>query len=256
VSEHPSVDELADAAEGLLPAEQAAVVFDHVAGCADCQDHSRALVEVREMLAQEPMPAVPPAVAGRLADTIRAEQLARTPSLHLVGGSGQPRARALAQEHSGDSGGSVPAELHPGGRAPRPTLGSFGADLPSRRLHWLRPALVAAVVALLVGFGGYVLSARAGLNEPPVVAAVNASELGPDAGAVERRIDLDPHRFTRAWQCARAATSGRIVGIAATTVDGTPALLVYIRSSGTTQVTLVTGCGTEPSAGPSAVLSR
>jgi hypothetical protein len=145
-----------------------------------------------------------------------------------------------------------------GARPPRPTLGSFGADLPSfRRSRFLIPALAAVVIAALVGFGGYVLSARAGLNDPPVVAAVNTTKLGPDAGALEKRLDLSPHRFTRAWQCAREVTSGRITGIAATTVDGAPALLVYIRSHGTTQVTLVMGCNdAEPSAGPSAVLKR
>jgi hypothetical protein len=38
-------------------------------------------------------------------------------------------------------------------------------------------------------------------------------------------------------------------------VDGTPALLVYTESDGSTQVTVVTGCGAEtPSAGPSALL--
>jgi len=90
-----------------------------------------------------------------------------------------------------------------------------------------------------------------------VVAAVNSSQLGPDATALERVTDLDPHRFSRAWQCARRVTAGRIVGLASSTVDGTPALLVYTRSDGETQVTVVTGCnGAQPSAGPSAVLSR
>lgn len=237
MSDHPSVDELADAAEGLLPAERAAVVDAHVARCEACRAHTAALLEVRELLAHEPLPPVPAGVAQRLAAVVTAEQARRTAPLRVVGGSGWA-----------DGTGGVRA---------RPTLGTFGADLPRhRRRRWIAPALAAAVVALVVGFGGYVLSARAGLNEPPVVAAVNSAELGPDAKAVENGLDLSPHRFTRAWQCARAVTSGRITGIAATTVDGVPALLVYIRSDGRTQVTLVTGCGTEPSAGPSALVSR
>jgi hypothetical protein len=52
-------------------------------------------------------------------------------------------------------------------------------------------------------------------------------------------------------------TDGRITGLAASTVDGTPALLVCTKSAGSMQVTVVTGCAAGmPSAGPSAVLSR
>jgi hypothetical protein len=74
---------------------------------------------------------------------------------------------------------------------------------------------------------------------------------------VARRVDLTPHRFSRAWQCAREVTDGRITGIASTTVDGVPALLVYLRKDDATQVVIVTGCGREaPSAGSSALVSR
>jgi hypothetical protein len=121
----------------------------------------------------------------------------------------------------------------------------------------LVPALAAAVAAAVIGFGAYVVSASAGLNEPPVVAAVSSSDLGAQAAALERA-GLGPHWFSRAWQCARGVvTDGRIVGLASSTVDGTPALLVYTRSGATTEVTVVTGCGTErPSPGQSAVVSR
>ena len=138
------------------------------------------------------------------------------------------------------------------------TLGAFGADRPRRRTRRvLLPALAAAAAAAVVGFGAYVASASAGLNEPPVVAAVSSSNLGAQAAVFERH-GLDPHRFSRAWQCARQVTDGRIVGLAASTVDGTPALLVYTRSGATTEVTVVTGCASAaaPSAGPSALVSR
>ena len=53
------------------------------------------------------------------------------------------------------------------------------------------------------------------------------------------------------------ASRGRIVGIASTTVDGVPALLVYLAKDGATQVVVVTGCGGEaPSARASAPVSR
>ena len=54
-----------------------------------------------------------------------------------------------------------------------------------------------------------------------------------------------------------AVTAGRITGLVSSSVDGTPALLVYTKSDGSAQVTVVTGCvGGKPSAGPSAVLPR
>ncbi len=141
---------------------------------------------------------------------------------------------------------------------PRPTLGAFTAERPRRSIRRIvLPALAAAAAATVAGFGAYVASATAGLNEPPVVAAVSSSNLSAQAGALLQREELDPHWFSRAWQCARQVTDGRIVGLASSTVDGTPALLVYTRSGATTEVTVVTGCGTgRPSAGPSAEVSR
>ena len=236
--EHPSVEVLADDAEGLLPPEQASAVAAHVVDCAWCREQVNALTEVSTLLANEPLPPVPAEVTSRLAAAVSAEQARRAAGVTVL------------DRHPDRVGGWS--------SRPRVSLGDFGVDR-ARPNHgrWVVPALAAAAASVLVGFGGYVLSARAGLNDPPVVAAVSSAALGTDAGALERRIDLDPHRFTRAWQCARQVTSGRITGIAATTVDGVPALLVYVKSGGVTQVTLVTGCNDdEPSAGPSAVLDR
>ena len=239
MSDHPSLAELADAAEGLLDPDRAASVAAHRADCSECQSHTAALAEVTARLAAVPAPPMPPDVVERLARVLAGE---RVPS----------RLRAVGS----DQDDSVPVRP----RTPRATLGTFGADRPRRSVRrFLVPALVAAVVALIIGFGGYVLSATVGLNEPPVVAAISSTEdLGAQAGAVDRRIDLTPHRFSRAWQCARDVTDGRIVGIASTTVDGVPALLVYLRRGGdATEVVVVTGCGGEaPSAGRSAFVSR
>jgi hypothetical protein len=109
---------------------------------------------------------------------------------------------------------------------------------------------------LIVGLGAYVISASAGFNEPPVVAAVTSADLGEQARALEEASGgLSPHRFSQAWDCARKVTDGRITGLASSTVDGTPALLVYTKSEESMQVTVVTGCRLGmPSAGPSAVL--
>jgi hypothetical protein len=221
-AQHLSIDELADAAEGLLDPERATVAESHIAGCAECRAQSEALREVTVTLRAEPGPPMPETVAHRLNEVVAAESARRS-----------------------------------GVWKPKPTLGTFGEDLnkPSKS-RWALPALAAAAAAAVVGFGAYLISASAGLNEPPVVAAVNSSDLGVEAHALEQTAGgLRPHRFSQAWGCARKVTEGRITGLAASTVDGTPALLVYTKSEGSTQVTVVTGCGLgTPSAGPSAVL--
>jgi anti-sigma factor RsiW len=222
--QHLSIDELADAAEGLLDPERAAFAESHIAGCTECRAQSEALHEITGMLCTEPPLPMPEAVVHRLNDVVAAESARRTDVWK-----------------------------------PRRTLGTFGEDLKkSSKLRWALPALAAAAVAAVVGFGAYLISASAGLNEPPVVAAVQSSDLGLEARALEQAAGgLSPHRFSQAWGCARKVTDGRITGLAASRVDGTPALLVYTKSDGSTLVTVVTGCASDtPSAGPSAVLTR
>ncbi len=232
-SAHPSLTELAEAAEGLLDDERASQLADHLAGCAKCRDSAAELQAVSAALAAVPAPVMPVEVAARLDWVLAGEAVRR---------SRQP---------------DRDKEWAPSPSWTRATLGSFRAERPRRSVRRiLLPALAAAAAAAVVGFGAYVVSATAGLNEPPVVAAVSSSNLGAQAGALARS-GLEAHRFSRAWQCAREVTDGRIVGLASSTVDGTPALLVYTRSGATTEVIVVKGCGTgRPSAGPSAVVSR
>lgn len=81
------------------------------------------------------------------------------------------------------------------------TLGHFGADR-HRTPGWRRwvPVLVAATAAAVLGCGGYVISATAGLNEPPVVAAaITTDDLAAQAAGLEQSRDLDPHRFSNPW---------------------------------------------------------
>lgn len=230
MADHPSTDDLADAAEGLLDPDRAARVAAHAAGCARCQETAAALARVSTVLAGEPAPVVPEAVARRLADVLAAESAHRTAAAHTARG-----------------------DAHPMG-ASRPTLGHF--DHHRARAPWWRrlaPALAVAGLAAVVGFGGYVASATAGLNEPPLVAvALSSDQLGSQARTLAEDRDLDPHRFSHAWLCARAVTAGRITGLARASVDGSPALLVYTRSDGVTSVTAVTGCN---AAAPAAVAS-
>ena len=242
---HPPLADLAEWDEGLLDARRSAELGAHLAGCRDCADALADVRAVSRRLAAVPTPPMPAGVAARL-DGVLAGEVDRREQRREQ----RQRLKVLAADGGDDVSGHVGWI--------RPTLGHFGDDLPRRsRRRVLVPLLAAAVVAAVVGFGAYVVSASAGLNEPPVVAAVSRASLGPQAGALAQKQDLDPHRFSRAWQCARAATSGRIVALASSNVDGVPALLVYTRSGATTLVTVVTGCGSgRPSAGPSALVSR
>lgn len=236
VFSHPSIDELADAAEDLVAADRGAEIGAHLEGCAPCREQAAALAAVTATLASEPAPQMPAQVAERLRAVV-AEQPVIDP-----GQAPRPAVVSLADYRAG-----------------KPSLGRFGQGIqaPSRR-RWLAPALVAAAAATSAGFGGYLLSASAGLNEPPTVAArINTQSLGPQAEALAQSDDLDPHRFSRAWKCARKVTDGRITGLAETSVNGRPALLVYLRSGGRDAVTVVTGCDSDsPAAEATAPLPR
>jgi anti-sigma factor RsiW len=228
VSDHIAVDELADAAAGVLGAGRTGEVEAHVDSCRECRQTWEALAGVRDLLAAEPAPSMPQHVAQRLGDVLEVEGRLRTTA-------------------------------HASSFLRRPTLGMFGADLDQpKRSRLVFGALAAVAVAAVVGFGGYVLSATAGLNEPPQTSAVvNTRQLGAEAHSLLKSADLGPHRFSRAWRCARDVTSGRITAISSVVVDGEPALLVYTRSDDTQLVTVVTGCAADqPVAGPSTTLPR
>jgi anti-sigma factor RsiW len=236
VTDHPSRDVLADAAEGLLEPDEADVVDAHLAGCARCRAETAAFAEVGTILAGAPVPTMPADVARRLGVAVAAEQAARevSPLLHAVPGSGPD---------------APPVPRHPYGTQRRlhPSLGRFGEDLrrvsPGRR--WGLPVLAAAAAALVLGFVAYVASATLGLNEPPAVSVSTApGRLAAEANELRQRTDVDPHRFSQAWWCARQATGGRIVGLAATAADSRPAVLVYVRTADGLGVQVVTGCGT------------
>ncbi len=244
VTDHPSRDTLADAAEGLLEPDDAAAVDAHVAGCGQCRAELAAFAEVSTVLAAAALPPVPASVAQRLRDVVAAEQAGRevSPVLRAVPGSGPD---------------APPVPRHPYGTRRRlhPSLGHrFGEDLrkvsPGRR--WALPVLAAAAAALVLGFVAYVASATLGLNEPPAVSVSTApGQLADDAKELRARTDLDPHRFSQAWWCARPLVGGRIVGLASTTASGQPAELVYVRRSAGLGVSVVTGCGTgDPLASP------
>ena len=56
MADHPSIDDLADAAEGLLDPGRSREVAEHVPGCPTCQQAVTALGQVRRTLAAAPAP--------------------------------------------------------------------------------------------------------------------------------------------------------------------------------------------------------
>lgn len=234
---HYSLDELSDwTSDGsevsALRDPRDADIAAHVEQCPDCAAEVAALREVSGLLGAEPVPAMPADVFGRLSGVVAAESVRRT---------------AAAHRRSGHV-----AHLM---REPRPSLGSFDSRVGEpRRGRLLGRVLVGLGVAAVVGFGGYVLSATAGLNEPVATSpvSINPETLSKQATALRAATDPSPHRFSNAWQCARKVTEGRITGIRQVSVDGEPAYLVYLARSGGTRVSVVRGCGTgNPVVGPS-----
>ena len=228
MSVHVPVDELADAAAGLLDRGRAAEIAAHLTQCPDCRRVDTDLRHVSQVLAAEPAPVMPVEVADRLATAVAAESDRRTLAVNP---------RPVRRQRS---------------------LGPFRARPAWSSRRVVGAALAAAAAAGAVGFLGYFVSASTGLNEPTATSvAVSSKNLGQQARALQESRDLDPHRFSAAWDCARQVTDGRITGIASAVVDGVPALLVYTRSDAVTVVTVVTGCDRgAPAAGPSTQLPR
>ena len=233
---HLTVDELADAAAGLVDDARAAEITEHLAGCRQCAAGQAELEQVSVRLAAEPAPPMPAVVADRLSAVIRSEQARRE--------SG----RAGVDEH----------HRYELAHRSKPSLGTIGDDLVKRsRTRLLGRALVACVASAAIGFAGYAAGARAGLGEPQAIRSpLTSSQLAPQAEDLRSKTDLDSHWLSRAWSCARKVTDGRITDIARVTVDGTPALLVSTRSGGKSWVTAGTGCPDEPKAGTTTELPR
>lgn len=233
---HLTVDELADAAAGLLDAARVAEIDDHLSGCRRCAAEKAQLDQVSLRLAAEPVPAMPAAVADRLAAIIATEQQRRS--------SGAADADDLHRRELADR--------------PKPSLGTLGSDLgkPSRT-RFVGRLLVACVAAVGIGFAGYAVSARAGLGEPEAIRSpLTSKDLASQAESLRSSKDLDSHWLSRAWSCVQKVTDGRITDIARVTVDGAPALLVYSTAGERSQVTVVTGCPDQPHAGPTTDLPR
>lgn len=148
---HPEVAEISDLAEGILPAERAADLREHLAGCALCADVRDSLEEIRGLLGTLPGPQRMPAdIAGRIDAALAAEALldANRPDVPR----GTPVAVDVPRGTSGGPGAPGGADA-PRGHA----SGSTGPGRPGRtRRRWTGVLLTAASVAA-VGLIGVAL---------------------------------------------------------------------------------------------------
>ncbi|MFI9360151.1 anti-sigma factor family protein [Kitasatospora sp. NPDC053057] len=158
---HPSVEELADLAEGLVePAEAARALHRHLDGCAECRETADALAEVQALLgAVEPEP-MPADVAARL-DAALAEA-ART-DLSAAGTAEHPResprqAPATARRTAAPATPvqAVPAPSAPPSRPTSPSASS-GPGRPRPRRRRFAVLLGAAAALAAFGLGGALL---------------------------------------------------------------------------------------------------
>ncbi|MDN5803889.1 MAG: hypothetical protein L0H26_04760, partial [Microlunatus sp.] len=237
---HLDLDALADLVVGELSSEGRAAAETHLVGCAACREHlaqvTADLGPVRAelgLLREVPAAPMPVTVAARLDRVLAAETGAAAPD-------------RSSREPSSSASGPAPLKA--------PVTASY-----VRQTRAVRLMLVAAVAAAVVGFGGYVVSATAGLNEPAAVspAQVEPAALAEQAKTLAESRELDPHLFSSAWRCARKVTAGRITGITPVYVDGVQSYLVYTRTSGRSYATVVSGCDEgEPTAGHRVALTE
>lgn len=283
---HLDIDELADAGEGLVAPDRRHHIDAHLARCDSCRATADALTEVHDLLAAEPSVPMPDAVFSRLQAGLEAEQrnqeAQNSRSADTLSGPGRPaapdpygtgptyddgkfqpgkyraqRSAAEPQELAADDqeGERRAAPPRTGGPA-KPQLAerfNHTVDKPAGlRAKFAGGAVGAALLASAVGFGGYLVSSSAGAAEPPTEQPVMVQQgaLQASAAAVAEG-NLDPYRFTRAWNCARQVTDGRITGIRSMVLDQRSGYLVIIGDDADTRAVFVTGCDTDtPAAGP------
>ncbi|GAA2806288.1 hypothetical protein RMN57_20065 [Kitasatospora sp. CM 4170] len=207
---HPSDDELADLAEGLI--ESAAgteALRRHLDGCAECRGTVEALGEVRALLGSVEPPTVPADVAARLDAALAAAVAERDAAEHDAAergaaerrtddgadgpAAGPQSARKAARGHREGTAPATPsrpapgpssAPLAPSGRPPgRPAGPSAGTGPGRARPRRRRFGLLLGAAAVLIGAG---LGGSLLLSMPDRTATDTAavSVGAPAAGAV------------------------------------------------------------------------
>lgn len=259
--EHIDVEELADFTESLASPERAAAISEHLAGCAECRSSVDALAEVHRLLAEAPTESMPDDVFARLQVAVAAEQEHREASEQRLDDHLGPAAPTIGTGRPPYVDESGRPSVQGGGRFPKPNIAEHFTDTkhPRRglRAKFATGAVAAALLASTAGFGGYVLSAASGTDEPtdhPIIAR-NQQSLASAAASAAARGDLEAHRFTKAWLCARKVTDGSITGIRPTVLNDQRGYLVFVDSDSGSRAIFVHGCDTgRPTAGPAVKL--
>ncbi|MFE7191221.1 hypothetical protein [Kitasatospora sp. NPDC057541] len=195
---HPSVDELADLAEDLLPPADTDALRGHLTGCAECRETLAALAEVRLLLAEDEPPAMPADVAARIDAALVA---------------------AAAQDAAVPSPASpLPAPLPAPPTAPpaRPAAatGPGRTARPRRR----RTLLLGSAAALLVlGLGGAFLSLSA--HSPKHDSTVAANAAAPSTSAAAK---ADPAPYGTVYR--EEQLTAQVRELLAETAGGRPVL--------------------------------
>lgn len=105
MTEHPTVDDFADAAAGLVPGPRRTALLAHAESCPQCADVVADLAANAALLESDPPPPMPDEVWARVQQVVAAEQQ------RLTSGRAEAEERDAATE-----------------RAKRTALGSFGAN--------------------------------------------------------------------------------------------------------------------------------
>lgn len=263
---HIDIDELADFTESLVPPERAAAISEHLAGCGRCRSDVEALADVHQLLADAPAESMPDEVFARLQDAVAAEQNQREASRseHRLDDHLGPTAPTIGTGRPPYVDESGRPSVQGGGRFPKPNIAEHFTDTKHRRgglrARFATGAVAAALLAATAGFGGYVLSATSGTDEPsadrPIVAG-DQHALASSAASAAAGGDLESHRFTKAWLCARKVTDGSITGIRPTVLNAQHGYLVFLDSGSSARAVFVYGCDTgTPTAGPTIKLPR
>lgn len=232
---HLGLDDLADLAVGETPADFSVVAAEaHLASCPECRAEFAQVQADLDLMSTSlasldlgSVPVVEPPATG-----VPVDEMPVTVSARLD--------RVLAEESEPDGSNVLPL------RRPTPLRAPATATYV-KQTGFLKLMLVAAVAASVVGFGGYVVSASAGMNEPTAISPVQVHPdgLASQAAEIAEVRDVDAHLFSAAWRCARQVIDGRITGITPVYSEGEETYLVYTRAGGVTYARLLYGCSDE-----------
>src|ERR1700722_14269435 len=99
---HVDAESLALCAEGLLSRRRSERIRSHLASCPECAAAQARLTEVPALLAQVPLPPLPPGIAARLDAALSAEVASRAaPDLETVPEQAAPAPPGTASGRSG-----------------------------------------------------------------------------------------------------------------------------------------------------------